>query len=85
MPDDLQTKVEQFIAACLLDMLNRFHSDPHQVEEVERAVEVLASLAPAGAGGVEQWRAAWMAGLIAEALHGRFQVPFALGADAPGM
>lgn len=53
MPDDLQTKVERFIAACLLDMLNRFHSDSHQVEEVERAGAVLASLAPAGAGGVD--------------------------------
>ena len=63
-------------------MLNRFHSDPRQVEEFERAVAVLASLAPAGAGGAEQWRAPWMAGLIAEVLHGRFQVPFAMGAGA---
>jgi len=52
MPTDLQTEVERFVVAWLLDMLNRFHRDPRQEKEFEREVAMLASIAFTGEDGL---------------------------------
>ena len=82
MPTDLHTQVERFVVAWLLDSLNRFQSDPRQEQAFEREVAMLARLAFAGADGVGQCRAARVEGLAAQAVHDRFQVPYALGTAA---
>ena len=82
MPNALPREVERFVVAWLLESLNRFRSDPRQAQAFEREVAMLARLAFPGANGVEQCRAARVEGLIAQAVHGRFQVSYALGAAA---
>ena len=82
MPTDLHTQVERFVVAWLLDLLNRFHRDPRQEKEFERGVAMLASIAFTGEDGVDRCRAVRVEGLVAKAVHGRFQVPYAVGAAA---
>ena len=82
MPEDPPRKVERFVVAWLLDLLNQFQSDPRQEQAFEREVAMLARLAFAGADAAGQCRAARVEGLIAQAVHGRFQMPYALGAAA---
>ncbi len=82
MPKNLPTEVERFGVAWLLDILNRFQSDPRQEQAFEREATMLARLAFAGADGVEQCRERWVEGLVAKAVHDRFQVPYAMGTAA---
>jgi len=82
MPKDLQAKVERFVVGWLLEFLTRFNRDPRQAKEFEQAVTMLARIAFAGADGGEQCRAVRVEGLVAKAVHGRFQVPYAMGAAA---
>jgi len=82
MPKALPREVERFVVAWLLDILNRFQSDPPHEQAFEREVAMLARLAFAGADGVGQCRAARVEGLAAQAVHDRFQVPYALGTAA---
>ena len=79
MLNALPREVERFVVAWLLESLNRFRSDPRQAQAFEREVAMLARLAFAGADGVDKCRAARVEGLIAHAVHGRFQAPYALG------
>ena len=82
MPEDLPRKVEPLVVAWLLENLNRFRSDPRQAQAFEREVAMLARIMFAGADGVGQCRARRVEGLVAKAVHDRFQVPYAMGTAA---
>ena len=82
MPEELPPEVERFVVALLLDLLNRFHSDPRQAQAFEREVAMLARLAFTGADAVGQCRAKRVEGVAAQAVHDRFRLPYARGAGA---
>jgi len=79
MPEALPTEVEPLVVVWLRENLTRFHRDPRQAQAFEREVALLTRILFAGADAVAQCRARRVEGLSAKAVHGRFQVPYAMG------